>query len=301
MIAAKPRQLNQGEAIGVIAPAGPVLDSELLPGIQLLESFGHKVVLAPHLYHKKDYMAGEDDVRLEDLHAMFSDKRVKAIICARGGYGTLRILDKIDYDLIRDNPKILVGYSDITALLLAVHKKTGLVTFHGPVVKELTKRSIGNLESLLNLVGTDGLFKLELVGGKPLKPGNSKGTLMGGNLSLICHLIGSPFMPSLKGAILFVEEKGEDLYRIDRMLTHLRLSGLLDETNGLIAGAFEDCGDRAGIEQLLLETAYGFDMPVITGLPLGHSLINISLPIGLQATIDSETMTLEITEPCVTP
>lgn len=301
MIAAKPRQLKQGEEIGVIAPAGPVLESELQPGIQLLESFGHKVVLAPHLYDKKDYMAGDDEVRLEDLHAMFSDKRVKAIICARGGYGTLRILDKIDYGLIRANPKILVGYSDITALLLAIHKRTGLVTFHGPVIKELTKRSIGNLESLLNLVCTDGLMELELAGGKPLKPGKAKGMLMGGNLSLLCHLVGSPFMPSPKGAILFVEEKGEDLYRVDRMMTHLRLSGVLGEISGLIVGAFTDCGDRTGLDQLLLETASGLNIPVITGLPVGHGLVNISLPIGLQATMDSETMILGINESSVTP
>ena len=300
MIPAKPRQLRKGEEIGIIAPAGPVLESELQPGIQLLESFGHHVVLAPHLYHKQGYLAGDDNARLEDLHAMFSDSRVRAIFCARGGYGTLRILDRIDYGLLRDNPKIFVGYSDITALLLAIHKKTGLVTFHGPVIKELTKRSIGNLESFLNLVSSDGLTELELAGGKPLKPGKAQGTLLGGNLSLICHLIGSPFMPLLKGAILFVEEKGEDLYRIDRMLTHLRLSGVLSESVGLIAGAFEDCGDRASIDRLLLDTASGLNIPVITGLPVGHGLINISLPIGLQTTIDAETMTLRIMEPCVT-
>lgn len=300
MIPAKPIQLRKGDEVGVIAPAGPVLEAELQPGIQLLESFGHKVVLAPHLYHKQGYMAGADDARLEDLHAMFSNSRVKVIFCARGGYGTLRILDRIDYGLLRDNPKIFVGYSDITALLLAIHKKTGLVTFHGPVIKELNKRSIGNLESFLNLVSSEGLTELELAGGRRLKPGKAQGTLLGGNLSLICHLIGSPFMPSLKGAILFVEEKGEDLYRIDRMLTHLRLSGVLDESAGLIAGAFEDCGDRASIDRLLLDTASGLDIPVITGLPVGHGLINIALPIGLQTTIDSKTMTLKIMESSVT-
>jgi muramoyltetrapeptide carboxypeptidase len=296
----KPRQLKQGEKIGVIAPAGPVLETELQAGIELLEEFGHKVKLAPHLYDKQDYLAGDDEARLEDFHAMFTDNRVRAIFCARGGYGSLRILDKIDYKILRENPKILVGYSDITALLLAIYEKTGLVTFHGPVIKELTKRTIGNLESFLNQVSSDGFFELELAGGRSLKPGRATGVLLGGNLSLICHLIGSPFMPSLKGALLFIEEKGEDLYRIDRMLTHLRLSGVLEELEGLVAGSFQDCGDRASIDRLLLDTVSGLNIPLVTGLPVGHGLINVSLPIGLQAAIDADKMTLQILEPCVT-
>ena len=296
----KPRQLRQGEVIGVIAPAGPVLQSELQAGIKLLEEFGHKVVLAPHLYDKQGYLAGDDEARLEDIHAMFTDNEVRAIFCARGGYGTLRLLNMIDYTLLRKHPKIFIGYSDITALLLAIYNKTGLVTFHGPVIKELSKRTIGNLESFLNLVSSDGLLELELAGGRSLKPGRATGTLLGGNLSLLCHLIGSPFMPSLKGAILFIEEKGEDLYRIDRMLTHLRLSGVLGESGGLVAGAFEACGDRAAIDRLLLDAVSDLNIPLVTGLPVGHGIINISLPIGLQAAIDADKMTLHILEPSVT-
>ena len=301
MILTKPTKLRQGEKIGIIAPAGPVLQTELQNGIQLLESFGHEVVLSSHLFDKRGYLAGEDNARLEDIHIMFTDNSVKAVFCARGGYGTLRILDRINYDILRENPKIFVGYSDITALLLAIHKETGLVTFHGPVIKELTKRRIGNLESFLNLVSNDRLPDLELAGGRVLKPGKATGTLMGGNLSLICHLIGSPFMPSLKGAVLFIEEKGEDLYRVDRLLTHLRLSGVLAESAGLIAGAFEGCGDRPEIERLLSDLVSGLDIPVLTGLPVGHGLINITLPIGLPTTIDSSTMTVKILESCVTP
>ncbi len=297
---AKPRQLRQGEEIGVIEPAGHVLDTELKAVIKLLETFGHSVVLAPHLYDKQGYMAGDDEARLEDIHAMFNNNRVRAIFCARGGYGTLRILDRIDYSILRKNPKILVGYSDITALLLAIYKKTGLVTFHGPVIKEFTKRTIGNLESFLNLVSSNGLLELELAGGRCLKSGRATGVLLGGNLSLICHLVGSTFMPSLKGAILFIEEKGEDLYRIDRMLTHLRLSGILEELGGLVAGSFQDCGDRASIDRLLLDTVSELNIPLVTGLPVGHGLINVSLPIGLQAAIDADKMTLQILEPCVT-
>ena len=301
MILTKPTKLKQGDTIGVIAPAGPVLQTELQEGIQLLESFGHKVVLSPHVFDKRGYLAGEDDTRLEDIHTMFRDNRVKAIFCARGGYGTLRILDRINYDILRENPKIFVGYSDITALLLAIHKETGLVTFHGPVMKELTQRRIGNLESFLNLVSHVRLPDIELAGGRSLNPGKATGTLMGGNLSLICHLIGSPYMPSMKGTILFIEEKGEELYRIDRLLTHLRLSGVLSESAGLIAGSFEQCGERAEIDRLLSDAVSGLDIPVLTGLPIGHGLINITLPMGLPTAIDSETMTLQILESCVAP
>ena len=301
MIVTRPTKLKQGDKIGIIAPAGPVLQTELHDGIQLLESFGHEVVLSSHLFDRQGYLAGEDSARLEDIHAVFTDNRVKAVICARGGYGTLRILDRIDYDILRENPKIFVGYSDITALLLAIHQKTGLVTFHGPVLKELTQKRIGNLESFLNLVSNERLPDVELAGGRSLKPGKATGTLMGGNLSLICHLIGSPYMPSLKGAILFIEEKGEDLYRVDRLLTHLRLSGVLAQVAGLIAGTFEGCGERTEIDRLLTDTVSGLNIPVLTGLPVGHGLINITLPIGLPATIDSTTMTLKIQESCVTP
>ena len=148
----KPPRLRKGEAVGVIAPAGPVTPSEIQPGINLLESFGYKVIVSPHLYQKEGYMAGNDETRLQELISMLEDGDIKVILCARGGYGTLRLLEQIDFDVILRNPKIIVGYSDITALLLAIYKKTGLVTFHGTMVKELSKNRNRNLESLLELV-----------------------------------------------------------------------------------------------------------------------------------------------------
>lgn len=296
----KPPRLSHGQQIGIIAPAGPVTQSEIQPSIELLESFGYKVISSPHLYNRKGYVAGDDDTRIRDLHAMFYNENVKAIFCARGGYGALRLLDKINFDLIRTNPKIILGYSDITTLLLAIYKKTGLITFHGPVVKELSKNRNRDLESFFDLVSSDKLFELNLTEGIPLMPGKARGILLGGNLSLICHLIGTPFMPSLKGSMLFIEEKEEPLYRIDRMLTHLKLSGLLEDLVGLMAGRFEGCGDISSINQLLVETMSYIDIPVVSGLPVGHGLENIPLPIGVMAELDTERMTLSITEPCVT-
>jgi len=297
----KPPQLKKGDEIGVIAPAGPVSPPEIQPGIDLLESFGYKVNPSPHLYHTNGYLAGDDNTRLEDLHSMFHNGRVKAIFCARGGYGTLRLLEKINFDLIRVNPKIIIGYSDITTLLLAIYKKTGLVTFHGPVVRELSKKRNQDLESIFDLVSSDTSLQVNLTEGIALRPGKARGTLLGGNLSLISHLIGTPFMPPMKKSILFIEEKGEPLYRIDRMLTHLRVSGILEGLVGLVAGEFEDCGDVSSINQLLVDTVSDLNIPVLSGLPVGHGPENIILPVGVQAELDSERMTLSIMESCVTP
>ena len=297
----KPPQLKPGHKIGIIAPAGPVSQSELKPAINLLSSLGHQVILAPHLYHREGYTAGDDGTRLEDLHSMFENEDVKAVICARGGYGTLRLLDSIDYDLIRRSPKIIVGYSDITALLLAIHKKTGLVTFHGPVVKELSKNRNRNLKHFFDLISSEEFFKLDLAGRIALMPGKATGSLLGGNLSLISNLVGTPFMPSLKGAILFIEEKGEPLYRVDRMLTHLKLSGLLDELGGLIVGKFIDCDDISAVNNLIMDIVSDLNIPVVSGLPIGHGAENVTLPLGIQATLDTEHMILSMVESHVTP
>jgi muramoyltetrapeptide carboxypeptidase len=296
----KPPKLQKGETVGVIAPAGPVTPSEIQPGIKLLESSGYKVIIAPHVYQRQGYLAGNDETRLQDLNTMLEDRAVKVIFCARGGYGTLRLLEKIDFDLIRMNPKIIVGYSDITALLLAIYKKTGLVTFHGTMIKELSKNRDRNLASFLDLVSSDKMGKVDLANGITLVPGRAEGTLLGGNLSLICHLVGTPFMPSLKKSILFVEEKEEPLYRIDRMMTHLRLSGHLKGIVGLIAGTFEGCGNISSINEVLSDTLSDLKIPLLSGMPVGHGLENASLPIGVQASIDTEAMILSITESCVT-
>jgi muramoyltetrapeptide carboxypeptidase len=297
----KPPRLRKGQAIGIVAPAGPVSPSEIQPGIDLLEAAGYKVISSPHLYGTQGYVAGDDGTRLEDLHSMFSDGHVRAIFCARGGYGSLRLLEKMNFELIRRNPKILLGYSDITALLLAIYKETGLVTFHGAVVTELAKNRKRNLQSFLDLVSSKNSLTLNLTKGMALIPGKANGTLLGGNLSLICHLTGTPFIPSLKNAILFIEDKGEPLYRIDRMLTHLRLSGLLQDLSALIVGTFKGCGDTSSLNQVLADTLLDLKIPVIRGLPVGHGRENHSLPIGVQAEIDTKGMTLTITESCTQP
>ncbi len=227
---------------------------------------------------------------------MFRNSHIKAVFCARGGYGTTRLLDRIEYDLIRQNPKILVGYSDITALLMAIQKTTGLITFHGPVVREFASRHRDNYEKLISLLSFDKPLKLSLAKGDVLVPGRATGSLLGGNLSLICHLVGTPFLPSFDGCILFLEERGEALYRIDRMLTHLKLSGQLNGLSGLVAGKFEECGDPSSINRLLTDEMSSLDIPIATGLEVGHGYNNLAIPLGLQTELDTDRMTLSIRE-----
>ena len=295
----KPPRLRPGDLIGIISPAGPVDESELKPNLELLESSGFRIHIAPHVYDRHDYLAGDDEARLSDLHAMFRNTEIGAIFCARGGYGTLRLLDKIDYGLIREHPKIIVGYSDITALLMAITKKTGLVTFHGPMVRGLSSLHDSSRESLFKLISSDQPVSFSPIAGNPLISGRAAGLLIGGNLSLICYVVGTPFLPSLAGCILFIEDKGEPLYRIDRMLTHLSLAGQLKGIRGLIGGEFIECGDPSAVDDLLNTLVSDLGIPLITGFPVGHGMINLALPLGIPARLDADSMTLSTLEPCV--
>lgn len=295
----KPPPLRPGDTIGVIAPAGPVDRDEIQPAIDLLKERGYHTLLSLNLFKKKGYLAGHDEARLEDFHAMFADSGIKAILCARGGFGTIRLLDRIDYDLVRSNPKVVAGYSDITALLFALFKETGLVTFHGPVLRNLARDPEDNLGSLLETTSSGEPGTVDLSGGTALKRGSAKGMVIGGNLSLICSLIGTPYMPDLKGAILFIEDTNEPMYRIDRMLTHLRLAGIIRNLSGLIAGDFTGCGEPEELNRLLKEITHGINIPVVDGLPVGHGTQNRTIPMGISAELNTKDMQLSFLESCV--
>jgi len=294
-----PPRLRPGDRIGVISPAGPIDASDLKPDINLLTSRGYQVREAPHLYDQHDYLAGDDEARLSDLHAMFEDSEIAAIFCARGGYGSLRLLHRIDYHLIQNHPKIVVGYSDITALLMAIYQKTGLITFHGPMVRGLSTLLGESIEGLFKILSSGHPVSFDPMEARPLVPGQAEGSLLGGNLSLVCHLVGTPFLPTLEGSLLFVEDRGEPLYRIDRMLTHLTLAGHLSGIAGLIGGEFVDCGDTSAIDRLLLTVASDLNIPLLTGFPLGHGHRNLALPLGVSAQLDTHHITLRTLNPCV--
>ena len=296
----KPARLRSGDEIAVIAPAGPVSPSEIQPAVNMLVKEGFRVIEAPHLFSRQGYLAGGDDSRLEDFHSAFANTDIKAVFCARGGYGTLRLLDRIDYTLITRNPKIIIGYSDITALLLAIHKRTDLITFHGPIIKELHRNRMNDMKAFLDLVSLQKNLEMDLSRATSLAGGRAEGILLGGNLSLISHVMGTPFMPPVKGAILFIEEKGEPLYRIDRMLTHLRLCGVFDDIKGLMVGRFMDCGNIQDLDNLLMDIMAGRSIPICSGLPVGHGMNNMTLPIGLSVDLDTRKMTLSASDTCVT-
>jgi len=295
----KPPRLRKGDLVGVISPAGPVEEDELRPGLAFLEQRDFRVLLGPHALDKEGYLAGDDSSRLDDFHAMFSNPEVRAIFCTRGGYGSMRILERIHYDLVRENPKIIVGFSDITTLLLSLHTKAGLVTFHGPMIRQIKDIGVHNFSVLLDLLETPDQHTLGLPGARALLPGRAEGILMGGNLCLLSHLLGTSFLPSLEGSILFLEDRGEPPYRIDRMLTHLRLAGHLERISGLIAGQFEDCGERGAIDDLLFGFAKDLSVPVVSGAPIGHGNSNIPLPLGVPAELRTAGPSLRLLEPCV--
>jgi muramoyltetrapeptide carboxypeptidase len=297
----KPIALKPGDQIGIISPAGPLRETDLQEGLSIMETSGFGIRIAPHVYDKQGYLAGKDEVRLGDLHAMFQDPAIKAIFCARGGYGCLRLLDKIDYGLIKKNPKIFVGYSDVTALMMAIYNKTGLITIHGPMVRDLSRKNQDHWQNLRILLTSGGPPKIGLIegGGAVLVPGKATGKLLGGNLSLICHLVGTSYLPSFEGCILFIEETAEPLYRLDRMLTHLALSGRLKGLSGIITGELENCGPSYLVQKLLLEKLTDLGIPVAAGLPIGHGSRNLPLPMGLKAELDTHLMTLSVTESCL--
>jgi len=261
-----------------------------------METWGFTVHMGRHVCDRQDYLAGKDEDRLADLHEMFLDRDIKAIFCSRGGYGSMRILDRINFDIIKANPKIIAGYSDITALLIAVQKMTGLVTFHGPVFNKLAFGQQGNWKNLIEILTCNNLPELHFSDSRILFPGKAVGTLTGGNLSMICHLIGTPFLPSFQGCLLLLEDKGESLYRVDRMLTHLKLSGRLAGLAGIISGEFEKCGGSDAIDRLLMNLARDMKIPVVAGLPFGHGPRNFALPLGVRANLDTNSMTLSILE-----
>lgn len=320
--ALKPSPLAAGDKVGVVAPASPVHCDRLKTGIRKLREAGFEVVEAPHLHDATGYLAGRDEDRASDLMLMFEDPSVKAVMCARGGYGCSRILPLLDYDLIRRNPKIFLGFSDITALHLAINGTTGLVTFHGPGIEAFaTGDGDFNFRTALGVLSWDvgvnpkacgtssgveaydewdeGWHGIRFHRFKALVPGKVSGRLLGGNLSLLVALLGTPYEPDTKGAILFVEDVGEEPYKIDRMLHSLKLAGKLDGAVGFIAGETKPPESPAGtiqvgsgdkievtIEDVYREIFSSLGKPCGIGLECGHGHRRVTLPEGVMATLD---------------
>ena len=308
----KPTRLHKGSTIGLVAPAStPSSEEKIEKGAAYLEKLGYRVKFGKHIRKIHGYLAGTDEERAADFNTMVRDKDVKAIFAIRGGYGTPRILRMIDYRSLRQNPKIITGYSDITALQLAIFRKTGLVTFSGPMTgsdmwKDFDPYTEEHFWQLLTSTKKIGVLKNPIDEPlKILKTGKARGRLLGGNLSLIACLMGTPFLPNMHGSILFLEDIEEAPYRVDRMLAHLLNAGILPELAGLVFGKFTDCNpDNPSephfvIDHVLDEYANIIKRPVAANFQYGHVPRKLTVPIGLQALLDTKRSRIEILEGAV--
>ena len=257
---------------------------------------GYSPLITDDLFLKKGYLAGTDENRADMVNRLFADPNVKAIFSAKGGFGAMRILSLLDFNSIRENPKIFVGFSDITAILSVLNNTCGIVTFHGPLVTTLAEATDETKESLFRTLASDINIKIEPKKGVTINSGLASGSVEGGNLTTLCHLIGTPYAPNFKGKILLLEDKGEALYRIDRMLSQMKLSGCFEGLSGLVIGFFEDCGGHDEIYRLIEEMFKDFNIPVLAGFEVGHGRTNITIPMGIRAELDADQQQLTFHE-----
>lgn len=313
----KPARLKAGDTVGLVAPAGFVADRFGIEEVsETVRAMGLVPRPAPHLLERYGYLAGEDRVRAADLNAMFADDSVQAILAVRGGWGCARLLPYLDYGLIRAHPKLMAGSSDITALHLALAARVGIPSIHGPNAAH--SWSASSWQSFKELVfdgDTPVYTNPELQEDRlaqrnwrirTFRPGKAKGHLLGGNLSVLSGLVGTPYLPDFDGAILFLEDTNEAEYRIDRMLTQLALSGILGRVSGVVFGQCTNCtnpGTNYGnftIYEVLDQHFASLGVPAFQGALIGHIANQISLPVGVMAEIDATEGSIRILEPCVT-
>jgi muramoyltetrapeptide carboxypeptidase len=295
----KPPKLRPGSRIGVLAPAGCVEPDALHKGLALIQNRGFKVEMPPRILESKGYLAGEEQNRAKDLIDFFERKDINAIFCARGGFGSAQLLPYLIRSNFSPDPKIFAGYSDITILLNWFSRRFGMVTFHAPMVAmELARGLTGRGEEAFwsLLTGEKTEWRVEL--GEVIRPGKAEGEMMGGCLSVLVTTLGTPYEIETDGKVLFLEDVGERPYRIERMLTHLKMAGKLDHLAGLVFGDFTDCeaeGPR-NVLQIIGEMFAQAPYPVITGMPAGHGSEHITLPFGVRMILDGNTGALSLVE-----
>lgn len=301
------KRLEKGDTIGLISPASPENPDSIKLGITFLKSLGFKIKEGAHLYDSEKYLAGSDKDRASDLINMFKDPEVDMILCLRGGYGTMRILPLLDLGIIRANPKIFMGFSDITSLLNIISQKCNLITFHGPMGSSLLSERETLKSFLYILTSCKSNFNINNPKDFNIKqeiPGYAKGEIVGGNLSLITSTLGTPYEIDFKNKILFIEEISEAPYKIDRMLTQLLLANKLQECNGFILGQFKGCTltnyDKSfTLEEVFKNRLLFLNKPTVSNLMTGHDYPKITLPIGCQCILDACNCKIKIIEPVV--
>jgi len=306
----KLRSIPKNGKIGITAPAFPPDAEKLRKGIEYLLGLGYEIDLGDSLTEAHGFFAGSDSLRINELQRMFADPEIAAIICARGGWGTLRLLDKLDYELIRSNAKVLVGYSDITTLQLAVWQKTGMPSFSGPMVavemgSGILPFTADHFWGQINNPENEYRLSLDELKTEIWQSGSAEGILLGGCLSMVAHQLGTPFSPNYEGNILFLEDVGEEPYKIDRYLAQLRQAGVFKQIAGLILCDFLDCEDsnvlrkNIPVNAVLKEYFSETNFPVIAGFPYGHGMKKVTMPIGVHASLDTAEQTLTFKNPFI--
>ncbi len=278
-----PPRLKAGDTIGIAAPSGPFDKSLFEKGMDVLRGMGFKVHVPEAVYQREGFLAGPDEVRAKVLNALFADPSIQGIVCARGGYGATRVLPHLDWETIRRHPKVFVGFSDITVLHWALRARAGLVTFHGPMGTTLGKTPEHYRVLLRQALMFDAPVDLAPPKVTVLNHGKAAGPVVGGNLTLLSHLVGTPYPPRFDGSLLFIEDVSEAPYRLDRMLVQMTLAGCFEGVAGLVLGKFRDCGADAEIHDVFMRTFGPLGIPVVAGFPIGHGENNATLPMGLIA------------------
>ncbi len=310
----KPVRLRAGATVGIIAPGSPIAGERYTQALTNVAAMGFQVKEGKYTRASHGYLAGSDDQRLADIHSVFADPEVEGVWCIRGGYGAMRLLPHIDYELIRRSPKPFIGYSDITALHLAFYEKTGLVCFHGPVAaSELPEDTVQYFRDVLmepvsghfiEVPAADAVLEGDEFRPFVINAGRAQGPLVGGNLSLLSAMAGTPYLPPFKDKIVFIEDIGEQPYRVDRMLYQLAQATDFTQAAGIVMGVFNDCNPKGSSPSLsLVETLTEFfiqwKVPVVYGFPFGHVAHQATLPYGILAELDTAKGRLTLLETAV--
>jgi muramoyltetrapeptide carboxypeptidase len=300
----KPDRLARGDRVRLIAPASPFEPRLLRAGQRVLERLGLVPVVSRDEFARQGFLAGTDHRRAEQLKRAFLEEDTKAVWCIRGGYGTARLLPLLDLPLLRRHPKLLVGFSDVTALLLQLTRPGGFVSIHGPVIIQLPRLPAADLRWLRSLLfASRAPMRLPLGRTRTLVPGKAEGTLVAGNLCTLASLAGTRFAPDLRGALLCLEDVNEEAYRLDRLFWQLASAGLLKHARGIVVGELIGCkpegGGRHSGRRVLERAVADLGLPAISGAAFGHGRRNLALPVGVRAHLDAEARTLTLLEPAV--
>ena len=296
---ARPKALKPGDTLGVVAPASPFDHNAFEKGVQAIESMGFRLVVPDDIFHTSDFLAGTDLVRANAVNRLFEDPDIDGIICARGGYGSMRILPLLNRRSISRNPKVFVGFSDITALLGYFVYRCAMVAFHGPTLTTLGTADSVTRERFLMALTRSVPLTLSSSKAHVICQGRARGTFFCGNLTVLCHLTGTGFQPDFDDCILLVEDRGEAPYRIDRMLTQMIMAGCFNKVAGLALGNFSDCGSMDAVHRIFAERLGELNIPIISGFDVGHEAMNTIVPVGLSVELDTFDGTLTFTRPAL--